>query len=71
MAITFSVKSAAVECGLSEHTIHNAIKDGRLAVLRVGRRVLITPAALQDFVNGRTVQERGVYGECGTPNDTG
>jgi len=58
MAITFSVKSAAVQCDLSERTIHNAIKDGRLAALRVGRRVLITAAALQDFLHGRTGKDK-------------
>jgi excisionase family DNA binding protein len=54
MAISFSVKVAADETGLSERTIHSAIKDGRLKVMRVGRRVLITPTALEDFLNGRT-----------------
>ena len=55
MPVSFSVKVAAEECGLSERTIHNAIKDGRLPALRVGRRVLVTAAALQDFLNGKTV----------------
>ena len=54
MAITFSVKGAAMQCGLSERTIHSAIKDGRLTALRVGRRVLITPTALDDYLHGRT-----------------
>jgi excisionase family DNA binding protein len=54
MAISFSVKVAAEQCGLSERTIHAAIKQGRLKVMRVGRRVLITPAALDDYLHGRT-----------------
>jgi excisionase family DNA binding protein len=54
MPICFSVKSAAEQCGLSERTIHAAIKDGRLEVMRVGRRVLITPTALNDYLNGKT-----------------
>jgi excisionase family DNA binding protein len=58
MAITFSVKNAAAQCDLSERTIHNAIKDGRLPALRVGRRVLVTAAALQDFLNGKTVPSK-------------
>lgn len=54
MAICFSVKVAAEQCGLSERTIHAAIKDGRLKVMRVGRRVLITVAALEDFLHGKS-----------------
>jgi excisionase family DNA binding protein len=54
MAICFSVKVAAEQCGLSERTIHAAIKDGRLKVMRVGRRVLITIAALEDYLHGES-----------------
>lgn len=54
MAISFSVRVAAAESGLSERTIHTAIKDGRLKVMRVGRRVLITPAALEDYLHGKS-----------------
>lgn len=52
--VSFSVKTAAEQCGLSERTIHAAIKQGKLKVMRVGRRVLITPAALSDYLNGKT-----------------
>jgi excisionase family DNA binding protein len=52
--ISFSVKVAAEQCGLSERTIHAAIQRGDLEVMRVGRRVLVTPAALEDFLSGRT-----------------
>jgi excisionase family DNA binding protein len=54
MAICISVKTAAEQCGLSERTIHAAIKSGNLKVMRIGRRVLITPKALDDYLNGRT-----------------
>jgi excisionase family DNA binding protein len=54
MAICFSVKTAAEQCGLSERTIHAAIKDGLLKVMRVGRRVLITPVALENYLHGKT-----------------
>jgi excisionase family DNA binding protein len=53
MAISFSVKVAAEQCGLSERTIHAAIKNGALKVMRIGRRVLVTPAALNDYLNGK------------------
>ncbi len=59
MTISFSVRVAAEQCGLSERTIHAAIKQGRLKVMRVGRRVLITPAALNDFLNGLTGKSKG------------
>jgi len=52
--VSFSVKVAAEQCGLSERTIHAAIKQGRLNVMRVGRRVLVTPTALDDYLHGRT-----------------
>ncbi len=54
MSISFSVKTAAEQSGLSERTIHTAIKKGYLKVLRVGRRVLITPAALNDYLTNQT-----------------
>lgn len=54
MAISFSVKVAAEQCGLSERTIHAAIKQGRLKVMRVGRRVLIAPTALENYLQGWT-----------------
>ncbi len=53
MAISFSVRVAAAESGLSERTIHMAIKEGLLEVMRVGRRVLITPGALEDYLHGK------------------
>ena len=54
MAISFSVKVAAEQCGLSERTIHAAIKSGRLKAMRVGRRVLIAPKELDNYLHGRT-----------------
>jgi excisionase family DNA binding protein len=58
MAISFSVRVAAEQCGLSERTIHAAIKRGALKVMRVGRRVLVTPAALDDYLNGKTSKSK-------------
>jgi excisionase family DNA binding protein len=58
MAISFSVKVAAAESGLSERTIHTAIKEGRLKVMRVGRRILVSPDALQDFLSGRAEKDK-------------
>lgn len=58
MPISFSVKAAAEQCGLSERTIHAAIKQGRLKVMRVGRRVLIAPTALENFLHGKTDENK-------------
>lgn len=54
MTISFSVRVAAEQCGLSERTLHSAIKEGKLKAMRVGRRVLVSPAALNDYLNGKT-----------------
>ena len=54
MALSFSVKVAAEQCGLSERTIHAAIKDGRLKAMRVGRRVLISPNELEAYLHGKS-----------------
>lgn len=59
MAICFSVKTAADETGLSERTIHAAIKDGQLQVMRVGRRVLISPKELDAFLQGKSGKSNG------------
>jgi len=59
MVISFSIKTASAQSGLSERTLHKAIKERRLKVLRVGRRVLITTADLQDFLNGRIAKAAG------------
>jgi excisionase family DNA binding protein len=58
MTISFSVKVAAEQCGLSERTLHAAIQRGDLAVVRVGRRVLITPTALENFLHGSTGKDK-------------
>jgi len=63
MAISFSVKVAAEQCGLSERTLHGAIQRGDLQVMRVGRRVLIAPAALEDFLSGRTSRRKSESSE--------
>lgn len=54
MPLCYSVKTAAEECSLSERTIYNAIREGRLTPVRIGRRVLISPRALQEFLDGKT-----------------
>jgi excisionase family DNA binding protein len=56
MAIRISIKKSAAESGLSERTLHAAIKREELKVTRVGRRVLIAPSDLEDYLNGKTAK---------------
>jgi excisionase family DNA binding protein len=57
-AAAFSVKVAAEQLGLSERTVHSVIKRGDLKVVRVGKRVLIRPSALQEFLDQRAEQQK-------------
>ena len=50
MAITYSLKKAAEESGLSERTLLYAIERGELASVFVGRRRLIPANSLQQFL---------------------
>ena len=45
-----SVADVAKFLRLSEQTVRRLIKTGKLKVLRIGRRVIITPAALATFL---------------------
>jgi excisionase family DNA binding protein len=58
MPISYSVLVAAKESGLCERTLREAIKDGRLTALRVGRRVLIKPEALREYLDGKTGERK-------------
>lgn len=53
MPLCYSIRTAAAELTVTERTIHNAIRDGKLKVVRVGRRVLIPAKSLQDFLNAK------------------
>jgi excisionase family DNA binding protein len=57
MPMAFSRRAAAKESSLSPRTIDAAIKDGRLKAFRVGRRVLVTPAALRRFLGEKKAGE--------------
>lgn len=56
MQISFSVKVAAQKIGLSERTLHSAIKGQQLKAIRVGRRLLITDEALRDFLGNSSCE---------------
>lgn len=46
-----SVKEAAEASSLSKSQIHNLIRDGRLRAGRIGKRVIIPSAALDDLLD--------------------
>ena len=50
MAITFSLKKAAEESGLSVRTLQYAIGRGELESLQIGRRRLISLRSLEKFL---------------------
>jgi excisionase family DNA binding protein len=53
MPLCYSVRTAAAELTVTERTIHNAIRDGKLKTVRIGRRVLIPAKYLQEFLNAK------------------
>lgn len=48
-----SIKEAVEQTGLSHVTLYNEINAGRLKSLKVGRRRLIRPAALTEWIEQR------------------
>ena len=50
MAIAYSLKRAAEECGLSTRTLQYAIERGELESFLVGRRRLIRVRSLEEFL---------------------
>jgi len=45
-----SVDEVITSTGLSRQTVYNEINSGRLASFKVGRRRLVSPAALDNWV---------------------
>ena len=50
MPITYTLKKAAEESGLSVRTLQYAIDRGELESLRIGRRRLIPARSLEEFL---------------------
>ena len=51
--IAFSVKHAAQATDLSERSLWRFIRAGELSIARIGTHVIITRAALEDFLASR------------------
>ena len=54
MAITYTLKRAAEECGLSTRTLQYAIARGELDSFLIGRRRLIRVRSLEEFLRRKT-----------------
>ncbi|MFC1902670.1 helix-turn-helix domain-containing protein [Chloroflexota bacterium] len=52
--LAISVNSAGKMLGLSRGSAYEAVKNGTLPSIRVGRRILVPIATLQRLLNGET-----------------
>jgi len=50
--LTYSIPEACKALQISRTTLWKLVKSRRLKPLRIGRRVLFTTAALEEFLNG-------------------
>lgn len=48
-----SIKEAVEQTGLSHVTLYNEINAGRLKSLKIGRRRMIRPASLREWIEQR------------------
>jgi excisionase family DNA binding protein len=51
--LAYRIRDAARLLSLSERTVWQLVKDGKLPSRKVGRVVLVTRSALEQFVNGK------------------
>jgi len=51
--LTLSITDAAKALNVSRPTIYKEIQQGRLQTFTIGRRRLVTPDALRDYVSQR------------------
>jgi excisionase family DNA binding protein len=52
--LVFSVREAGKLLGLSRGSVYEAIRTGQIPSIRVGRRILIPRAALEQLLEGTT-----------------
>lgn len=51
----FSIKETCIISGIGRTTLYHEIKNRRLEVVKIGRRTLITAAALSNWLNSLSV----------------
>ena len=57
---TVNVEYAAQLLGIGRQTAYNLAKEGKLpGALRLGRRIVVSRKALEEFLDGRVRQEEG------------
>lgn len=61
--IALSVEEARQELGLSRTLMYQAVKEGIIEHVRVGRRILIPVRSLEKFLNGGNTQARDMKDE--------
>lgn len=58
--LTIGLKEASETLGISHWTLRRYIREGKIRVVRIGRRVLLEPAELARLVNcGRGAADQG------------
>lgn len=67
----FSVEEAARRAGVGRDAVYKAIRDGRLAAKKFGRRTLITAEALREFLAGLPALELKAGNACAEVSEPG
>lgn len=49
--VAFSLEEARAATGIGRNTLLKAIREGKLRVKRLGKRVIIPASALEEFLN--------------------
>ncbi len=53
------IPQAAKERGVTRQAMHELVKRGRLSVVRIGRKMYVTRAALDEFMQSRYKRTKG------------
>jgi excisionase family DNA binding protein len=56
VALAHQVPAACHRLGIGKTTLYEEIKEGRIKVIKVGRRTLVPESELQRYINGKLQQ---------------
>lgn len=62
MKLAYSIQEACGLLSIGRTTLYSLIGQGDLAVLKIGRRTLISAKSLDAFIQGVERQSRGCFG---------